>query len=455
MDRRPRRRHRARPAVERLDDRQLLSGLTPAQVTKAYGLDAITFADGTVRGDGSGQTIALIEAYDNPYLASDVRAFSARLGLADPQITIANLGATATDDGWASESAMDAEWAHAIAPGANLLVVEAASEGMDDLLAAVDFARHAPGVSAVSMSWGFPEFPGETQYDGLFTTPSGHQGVTFLTASGDSGSWHGAEWPSASPNVVSVGGTSLHLDASGGIAGESAWIDGGGGLSSYESTPWYQASLGVPMRSTPDVAFVADPQTGAAVYYTTPSTGVAKWATIGGTSLGAPAWAGIVAIVDQGLALAGKTSLDGASQTLPTLYGIASAASANGGDDFRAVASTTSTTGGGTTGGGHRPIWPGGYLAAGSSVTSTATGLGTPGGTTLVHDMVATPLATVAAPPSPAPTAPTATAPASPKKKKHKAPPRKKKAVKKLPRAKAHAHAVSLDALDAAIEALA
>ena len=222
-----RQRHRAttfRPSAEVLDDRCLLSGLTPAQITHAYGLDALTFSNGTVKADGSGETIALIEAFHDPYLASDLKTFDAATNLPDPVLSVVNLGTSQTNDSWASETLLDVEWAHAIAPGAKILVVEANSESVTDLMAAVNVARSTPGVAAVSMSWGFAEFAGETLYDSTFTTPVGHQGVSFFTASGDSGAAGGAEWPSSSPNVVSVGGTTLKLGAANSIAAESAWV---------------------------------------------------------------------------------------------------------------------------------------------------------------------------------------------------------------------------------------
>lgn len=381
---------RYRPYAEFLDDRCLLSGLTPAQVTHAYGLDAISFSNGTVKGDGSGETIALIEAFHDPYLQSDLKIFDAANNLPDPQLSVVNLGGNQTDDGWASEEMMDVEWAHAVAPGAKILVVEARSQNQSDLIAAINVAKSTPGVATVSMSWGFSEFPSETQYDSVFTTPSGHQGITYFAASGDSGSSGGAEWPAASPNVVSVGGTTLALTRTNTIAGESAWIDSGGGFSLYESEPGYQQAVqNTGVRSTPDVSFVADPSTGASVYYTTPSNGRGSWQTIGGTSLGSPAWAAIIAIVDQGLSIAGKNSLDGASQTLPALYSLATTS------DFNSVTPTSSFTHAGGIGGW---MTGGGWLASSIVVTTplTSTGLGSPNGSHLVSDLVTSPLATAA-----------------------------------------------------------
>ena len=115
------------------------------------------------------------------------------------------------------------------------------------------------------MSWGGDEVSGENAYDSYFTTPSGHQNVTFLASTGDSGSPGG--YPAYSPNVVAVGGTTLNLNANNTYQSETAWSGSGGGQSSYESEPAYQ--LGVQdsgSRQIPDVAFDADPNTGVAVY---------------------------------------------------------------------------------------------------------------------------------------------------------------------------------------------
>ena len=123
-----RRRRELKPAWDRLDDRTLLSGLTPAEVTAAYGLTGLTFTapnGSSVPANGAGETIALIEAYHDPTLASDLHTFDQAYGLPDPALSVVNLAGAQTDYGWALEESLDVEWAHAIAPGANILVVEA------------------------------------------------------------------------------------------------------------------------------------------------------------------------------------------------------------------------------------------------------------------------------------------------------------------------------------------
>jgi subtilase family serine protease len=317
---------RLRPLVDQLDDRCLLSSLTPALLTGAYGISDIKFTTSTgatVKADGSGETIALIEAYHDPTLASDLKTFDQMYKLPDATLSVVNQAGAQMNNGWAGEESLDVEWAHSIAPGANILVVEAKSQSIQDLLAAVNTARYTPGVVVVSMSWGFGEMRNEASYDSYFTTPAGHVGITFVASSGDSGSFAGASYPAASPNVLSVGGTTLTLSTSGAYQSETAWISSCGGYSQYEPEPSYQASVqSTGFRSTPDVAFDADPNTGVPVYQTQPYGGAPTLQYVGGTSLGAPSWAALIAIADQGRAVAGKSSLDGPTQALPTLYSL-------------------------------------------------------------------------------------------------------------------------------------
>jgi hypothetical protein len=315
------------------------TGYTPAQVRHAYGFDQISF-NGTT-GDGSNTTIAIVDAYDDPNIANDLHQFDLKFNLPDPTFTKVNeTGGTtmpSANAGWASEIALDVEWAHAIAPGANILLVEASSSFYSDLLTAVQYAASQSGVVAVSMSWGGGEFSGETSFDSYFQTPSGHDGVTFVASSGDSGS--PASYPASSPNVVAVGGTTLKLDASNNILSETGWSGSGGGISSVESQPSYQSGVvtqSSTRRATPDVAYDANPNTGFPVYDSYNNGTSAPWSQFGGTSDAAPQWAALIAIADQGRALAGLSSLDGPSETLPKLYSLSSS-------DFHDITSGTST----------------------------------------------------------------------------------------------------------------
>jgi subtilase family serine protease len=319
----PRRWQYASWRTEEMEARLLLSALTPAQVSHAYGVDNITF--GGIKGDGTGQTIAIIDAYDAPNINSDLAAFDAAFRIQNTDGKGAAVLTKATPQGtpaynatWAMEITLDVEWAHAIAPGAHILLVEAGSSSISALLGAVDYARNYAGVSVISMSWGAGEFSEETAYDSHFTTPSGHTPITFIASSGDTGGV--TQWPAVSPNVVSVGGTSLNVDSSGNYLGETAWSGSGGGISLYESKPTYQSTVtqSGSKRTGPDVSWVANPGTGVQIYFN------GGWTVVGGTSAGAPQWAGVVAIADQGRALNGQSTLDGKTQLLPALYSMSS-----------------------------------------------------------------------------------------------------------------------------------
>ena len=306
-----------------------IQGDTPAQVRKAYGFDAATISSTTTAADGSGQTIAIIDPYNDPTVLSDLNVFDGQFGISPPpSLTVVNqtggLALPRTDASWAGEIATDVEWAHAIAPGAAILIVEAQSDTTDNLVQAVDYARTVAGVSVVSMSWGGGEFAGQTSYDGDFTTPTGHQGITYVAAAGDNGAKAGAQWPASSPNVLSVGGSVLTLaDPSGTYGSETSWVDGSGGYSKFEPEPtWQQVAQRSGTRAMPDVAYNADTNIGLALYDSVPYQGIKGWQTTSGTSVGAPQWAALVAVVDQARAIGGRGTLDGATQTLPGLYNL-------------------------------------------------------------------------------------------------------------------------------------
>jgi hypothetical protein len=333
-------------------------GLTPSQVRQAYGFNQITFTKSggqTITGDGRGQTIAIVDACDDPNIFSDFQYFNKTFNLptwdssGKSLLTKVTMGASVkADSGWALEIALDVEWAHAMAPQAHILLVEAPSASLTSLLSAVDYARKQPNVVAVSMSWGGSEFSSETAYDSYFTTPAGHAGVSFFASSGDTGS--GGLWPSVSPKVISVGGTTLKVNASGNYLGETGWSGSGGCVSRYETEPGYQLKVqSSGRRNAPDVAYDGDPASGLAVYDSFAYQGRSGWFQIGGTSAGAPQWAALTAIADQGRAWAGKSSLDGFSQTLPGLYSLPAAdfhdilSGSNGG--YKATAGYDKVTG--------------------------------------------------------------------------------------------------------------
>ena len=150
------------------------------------------------------------------------------------------------NQGWAGEIELDVEWAHAIAPGANILLVEANSANDTDLLNAVNYARQQSGVVAVSMSWGGSEFSGEQNYDSHFTTPAGHAGVALLRlVRRQRLALHLA---GVSTHVVGVGGTTLSYSSTGQLPRRNGWSGSGGGLSHYESAAELSARIDDPQR---------------------------------------------------------------------------------------------------------------------------------------------------------------------------------------------------------------
>ncbi len=299
-------------------------GVTPAQMRQAYGINTITF--GGITGDGTGQTIAIVDAYNDPTALTDLPAFDAYFGLANPpsfkvldEFGGTNLPANAAVGGWAVEESLDIEWAHVMAPNASIILYEANSPFNSDLYTAVDTARNLAGVSVISMSFGGSEFPGISNLDYHFLTPNGHQGVTFVASTGDSGAPGG--YPALSPNVVAVGGTTLSIDSSGNYLGESGWSGSGGGISNYEKEPAFQKSVqNTGQRTIPDVSMDADPASGVPVYDSYDLGSATPWTTVGGTSLAAPMFGGVMAVVDQGRIISGQTTLDGSTQTLPAIY---------------------------------------------------------------------------------------------------------------------------------------
>jgi subtilase family serine protease len=265
------------------------SGLTPEQIKRAYNLPL----------KGGKGTIAIIGAYDNKTIANDLKVFSRAFSLPDCTttngcLTIHLMGQTKADPDWATETALDVEWAHAIAPQAKILLVEAKTPSGPNFLAAIDYARKQADVVAVAMSWGGAEFPEETDLDSHFT--SANNKITWFASSGDEGS--GANWPAASPRVVAVGGTSLVFDSNGKFQTEKAWSGSGGGLSVYEKASAAQLGYSIARsrgyRAIPDVSYQADPGSGFSVYYT--AGRLKGWYVIGGTSAGAPQWAAIKAL---------------------------------------------------------------------------------------------------------------------------------------------------------------
>ncbi len=271
------------------------TGYGPAQFQAAYTLPSAIA--------GAGQTIAIVDAYDDPNAESDLSVYSSMYGL--PPCTTANgcfskvnqTGGTRyprADQGWALEISLDVQIAHAACPNCKILLVEAKTNSFANLLAAEDYATaHA---TVVSDSWGGSEFSTETSssFDGHFNRP----GIPITVSSGDSG--FGVEYPAASRYVTAVGGTTLNLNPDNTRASETVWSGAGSGCSAYEPKPSWQTDAGCPSRTVADVAADANPNTGASVYDSYGYQGQKGWFRVGGTSLAAPLIASVYALAGNG-----------------------------------------------------------------------------------------------------------------------------------------------------------
>jgi subtilase family serine protease len=323
---------------------------TPAQIRAAYGMFALPSTSSSVTSAqaaqmGAGQTIYLIDGSDDPNIAAELASFNSKFGL--PGCTVTSIAVTASlplpaapttgctfsivysdvngartatepayDAGWATEIAIDVQWAHATAPYARIVLIEAPTGASTSLNAAVLLAdQMGPGV--VSQSFGGAEISFDVGYDGAYSTAN----MTYLAATGDTGA--AVNWPAVSSKVLAVGGTSLTYSGSGPRT-ETVWSDTGGGVSAYIATPSYQTlvvpGLGAPaMRGVADVAFNADTNTGQYIAVMAQNSSTVSYWDAGGTSLATPQWAGLIAVAN---ALRAQTSLAPIGQAQATLYGL-------------------------------------------------------------------------------------------------------------------------------------
>lgn len=285
-------------------------GYTPSDIQSAYSLP-VTPAAGTSFA-WNGQTVAIIDAYDNPNVASDLVTYRQTFGLplcetGSPTPTADDLTGClftkvnqagqaspmpAGNVGWGQEISLDVQAVSAACPSCKILLVEANSNGYTDLGAAVNTAAKM-NVNAISNSYGGSEFRSETS--ATYAAPYNHPGIAITVSSGDYG--YGVQFPAASPYVTSVAGTTLTRTSDGAWT-ESAWSGSGSGCSQYVSKIAYQPTIGscTSKRIVADVAAIADPNTGMAVYDSYGSTGGANWLVVGGTSLSAPVVASIYAL---------------------------------------------------------------------------------------------------------------------------------------------------------------
>jgi len=266
------------------------SAYGPTQFHGGYNLPATS---------SSSQTIAIVDAYDDPNIESDLAVYDTYYKL--PACTTANgcfkkVGQSGTsslprgNSGWALEIALDVETAHQTCQNCKIILVEASSASMTNLGAAVNTAAKL-GATVISNSYGGSESSADTSYDSSYFN---HPGVAITVSSGDNG--YGVEYPASSRYVTAVGGTTLKLTGGNVWAGETAWADAGSGCSAYDTKPSWQSDSGCSRRSVADVSADADPNTGAAVYDSVSYQGQKGWFQVGGTSLAAPLIAGVYAL---------------------------------------------------------------------------------------------------------------------------------------------------------------
>ncbi len=290
--------------------------LTPALVRAAYGLDLV-HNPANPATMGQGQTIAIIAAYHNPGIAKDLATFSHRFSLPAcasgcfsvvyTRHNMATTQAPPISKIWAVESSLDVLWAHATAPLAKIILVEAASNAGADMFAAASYASKTLGASVVNMSFGVAEWPGTPNATRYYFNSTN---ASFVTSSGDSG-YH-VQFPASSPSVLSVGGSNLSLTITGRYIGETGWTGAGGGISAYEAglpaawpnttaaglvSAWQNAAATKGGRPVPDVALHAAPILGYHVISES-GFGAGNSASLAGTSAAAPQWAGFVAIAN-------------------------------------------------------------------------------------------------------------------------------------------------------------
>jgi subtilase family serine protease len=308
------------------------TGETPASLRAIYG---------NLPSSGGAKAIAIVDAYHYATADNDLRVFSTQFNL--PQCTLSNgcfkqitLGARPrVNCGWGQEAALDIEWAHAMAPNAKIILVEANSNSFSDLFAAVDRARTelaSFGGGEVSMSWGGSEFSSEASNDSHFVQSGS---VVYFAASGDTGGK--TIYPGVSPLVVAAGGTTVHRDKNGQFTGETGWSGSGGGTSQFESRPAYQDSIQALVgtrRGVPDYSFDADPNSGVSVYDSTKCQGLGGWLVFGGTSVSSPALAGIVNLA---AASSGGSFAASSTDELTRIYNAFNASTT----DFRDITSGT------------------------------------------------------------------------------------------------------------------
>jgi hypothetical protein len=265
-------------------------------VPAGYGPSILRRAYGLTSGHGSGRTVAIVDAYDDPKAESDLANYRSTFGI--PPCSTSNgcfkkvdqNGGShypKADSGWSGEISLDLDMVSAICPDCNILLVEASSNRMTDLGKSVNRAVSL-GARFVSNSYGGSEASSDPSYDSAYFN---HPGVAITVAAGDNG--YGTAYPAASSHVTSVGGTTLKRSSNARGWTETAWSGTGSGCSSYEAKPPWETDTGCSRRTMTVVAAVADPNTGVAVYDSYRSNG---WGVYGGTSVSSPIIAAVYAL---------------------------------------------------------------------------------------------------------------------------------------------------------------
>jgi subtilase family serine protease len=263
------------------------SGYNPADLQSAYKLPSATA--------GSGQTVAIVDAYDDPKAESDLGKYRSQFGLS--ACTTANgcfrkvdqTGGTSYPRGnrsWAQEISLDLDMVSAICPNCHILLVEATTNSFSNLATAVDEAAKL-GANEISNSYGGSEYSNEVTDQSHYN----HPGIAITVSSGDSG--YGVQFPAASQYVTAVGGTTLNKANNSRGWSETVWSGAGSGCSAYIPKPSWQTDSGCSRRTVADVAADADPNTGVSVYDTYHQTG---WLVFGGTSVASPIIASVYAL---------------------------------------------------------------------------------------------------------------------------------------------------------------
>jgi subtilase family serine protease len=311
-------------------------GYQPSDIASAYNLNPLYQAG----LDGRGETIAIVDAFGSKTIRQDAATFAAAMGLPPVDLTIIGTSTETTfstdaNASWASETTLDVEWVHAIAPGAKIILVVTPTNSFDDLFAGIVTAINQPGVVAVSNSWGGVEIgtspPIRQSTDSIFKL-AGAKGISVNFSSGDSGDeavnlgFADVDWPASSPFVTAIGGVSLALDHNKRMLFQTAWgnniteiadtvakgsppIDppnsegfdfgSGGGVSDVYPQPAFQRHLGGQRRLVPDISWLADPFTGVEIIFTADAMGDQSIEVIGGTSLACPMFSGLWGIANQ------------------------------------------------------------------------------------------------------------------------------------------------------------